>query len=116
MRPILALKSCLYKVRFGNYTNREDAVSVAEILKSMGVIEDFYIINPEEYAVAKSSSRGRPTCGMKLVKAAKTFIGVPISGWYVSGRRVRLQRSDHDRLSVERSEPAPDIGGTVLCG
>ena len=70
-------KTGLYKVRFGNYANREDAVSVAEILKSMGVIEDFYIMNPEEYAVAKSVVKGEAYLRDELVKAAKSFIGVP---------------------------------------
>ncbi len=70
-------KTGLYKVRFGNYANREDAVSVAEILKSMGVIGDFYIVNPEEYAVAKSGVKGESYLRDELVKAAKTFIGVP---------------------------------------
>jgi len=67
----------LYKVRFGNYTQREDALSVAEILKSMGVIEDFYIVNPEEYAVAQVDVKGRAYLRDELVKAAQTFIGVP---------------------------------------
>jgi hypothetical protein len=67
----------LYKVRFGNYAKREDAASVAEILKSMGVIGDFYIVNPEEYAVTKSKIKGNAYLRDELVKAAKTFIGVP---------------------------------------
>jgi hypothetical protein len=67
----------LYKVRFGNYAKREDAASVAEILKSMGVIGDYYIINPEEYAVTKSKIKGSAYLRDELVKAAKTFIGVP---------------------------------------
>jgi cell wall-associated NlpC family hydrolase len=70
-------KTGLYKVRFGNYVNRDDAVSVAEILKSMNVIEDFYVINPEDYAIAKSGVRGEAYLREELVKAAKTFIGVP---------------------------------------
>ena len=67
----------LYKVRFGNYAQREDALSVAEILKSMGVIEDFYIINPEDYSVAKSVVKGEAYLREELVKAAQTFVGVP---------------------------------------
>jgi cell wall-associated NlpC family hydrolase len=67
----------LYKVQFGNYAEREDALSVAEILKSMGVIEDFYIVNPEEYAVAKSAVKGQAYLREELAKAAQTFVGVP---------------------------------------
>lgn len=67
----------LYKVRFGNYDKREDALSAAQILKSMGVIGDFYIVNPEEYAVTKSTIKGEAYLRDELVKAAKSFIGVP---------------------------------------
>lgn len=70
-------KTGLYKVRFGNYTRREDAVSVAEILKSMGVIGDFYIVTPESYAVTQSKVKGEAYLRGELVKAAKSFIGVP---------------------------------------
>ena len=66
-----------YKVRFGNYANREDAVSVAEILKSMGVIGDFYIVTPESYAVTQSKVKGEDYLRAELVKAARSFIGVP---------------------------------------
>jgi hypothetical protein len=67
----------LYKVRFGNYAKREDALSVAQILKSMGVIDDFYVVNPEDYAVAVSWTRGEAYLRDELIKSAKTFIGVP---------------------------------------
>ena len=72
-----AAKTGLYKVRFGNYARREDAVSVAEILKSMGVIGDFYIVTPESYAVTQSKVKGEAFLRAELVKAAKSFIGVP---------------------------------------
>jgi len=70
-------KTGLYKVRFGNYSCREDAASVGEILKSMGVIEDFYIVNPEDYAVARIKTMGEAYLREELVKAARTFIGIP---------------------------------------
>ena len=70
-------KTGLYKVRFGNYTQREDAVTTAEILQSMGVIEDFYIVNPEDSAVAKAVVKGPAYLRGELVKTALTFVGIP---------------------------------------
>lgn len=67
----------LYKVRFGNYKNREDAFSVAAILKSMGVIDDFYVIAPEEYAISQKEIKGISYLRGEVVKAAASFIGVP---------------------------------------
>ncbi|MCX7982725.1 MAG: NlpC/P60 family protein [Syntrophales bacterium] len=67
----------LYKVRFGNYKKKEDAFSVAAILKSMGVIGDFYVMVPEEYAVSQKEVRGMTYLREEIVKTAYTFLGVP---------------------------------------
>ncbi len=67
----------LYKVRFGNFTEREDAVIVAAILKSMKVIEDFYVVMPEDYALSKREAKGVSYIREEIVKTAHSFIGVP---------------------------------------
>jgi hypothetical protein len=67
----------LYKVRFGNFLSSEDAHREAVLLKAMGVIDGFYIVNPTEYSIAKGQKYGHSYVRSELVKTAKTFIGVP---------------------------------------
>lgn len=67
----------LYKVRFGNFTTRESARSRAEVLRATGVIDDFYIVSPDQYAVAKEPSRGTFYLRGEIVRTARSFIGVP---------------------------------------
>ncbi len=67
----------LYKVRFGNYSSRETAVKMALSLKDRGVIEEFYIVFPEEYAAAKQKQLGSDYIRDSLVRTAHDFIGVP---------------------------------------
>lgn len=70
-------KERLYKVRFGNFTTRESARSRAETLKTAGVIDEYYIVSPDEYAVAKQPTYGTPYLRREIVKTAQSFIGVP---------------------------------------
>jgi hypothetical protein len=69
----------LFKVRFGNFTTKEAAKLRAMTLKDAGVIEDFYIVKPEEYSVALAQKRKDSADFIRdaLVKTAKDFIGVP---------------------------------------
>jgi hypothetical protein len=69
----------LFKVRFGNFTTKESARQRAVSLKEAGVIEEFYIVKPEEYSVALSRQRENSIDYIRnsLVKTAKDFIGVP---------------------------------------
>ena len=61
--------SGLYKVRFGNFPSRTAAVRKAEKLLSAGIINDFYIVRPENYS--KDDLRE------KIIQTADNFIGVP---------------------------------------
>ena len=70
-------KKGLYKVRFGNFLSGEDACKEAVILKAMGVIDDFYIVSPGEYAIAKERKYGKNYLRNELATTANTFIGVP---------------------------------------
>jgi cell wall-associated NlpC family hydrolase len=67
----------LYKVRFGNYSSKAAARQKAESLKSSGVIDEFYIVNPDEYAVARQTKYGDMYIREELIKTAESFVGVP---------------------------------------
>jgi cell wall-associated NlpC family hydrolase len=67
----------LYKVRFGNFTTRQEARNRAEELRGSGVIGEFYIVSPEEYAVAQRDARGEAFVREELVRTARSFIGLP---------------------------------------
>jgi cell wall-associated NlpC family hydrolase len=67
----------LYKVRFGNYPSKAVASQKAESLKSSGLIDEFYVVNPDEYAVAKQQKYGDMYIREELIKTAESFVGVP---------------------------------------
>lgn len=67
----------LFKVRFGNFATREMARQRAQQLKDAGVIEEFYIVQPDDYAVSKRKRYGTSYLREALVKTARDFIGVP---------------------------------------
>ena len=72
-----AAKTGLFKVRIGNFPSRESARNQAEALQLLGLIEDYYLVAPEEYAVAKAGELGEDYLRREIVKAAHSFIGVP---------------------------------------
>jgi cell wall-associated NlpC family hydrolase len=67
----------LFKVRFGNFTTKEKARQRAQSLKGAKVIEEFYIVQPEDYSVARQKKYGTNYLREALVKTAQDFIGVP---------------------------------------
>jgi cell wall-associated NlpC family hydrolase len=69
--------SGLFKVRFGNFPAKEMARQKALSLKNSGVIDDYYILSPEEYATAGQKRYGIDYLRESLVKTARDFIGVP---------------------------------------
>ena len=70
-------KEGLYKVRFGSFESRELARREAEILRAMGVINEFYIVRPDDYSITKSQQYGESYFRDEIVKTAGSFIGVP---------------------------------------
>jgi len=70
-------KKGLYKVRFGNFPSRENARKRAETLQSTGIIDEFYIVRPDEYSVAKEEKYGATYLRGEIVKTANSFRGVP---------------------------------------
>lgn len=67
----------LFKVRFGNFPSKEQARARATALVEARVIEEFYIVQPEEYAAAREKRYGTDYLRESLVKTAKDFLGVP---------------------------------------
>ena len=70
-------KKGLYKVRFGNFTTKESARARAEEIRQAGIIEEFYIVSPEEYPMARRAELGEAYLREELVRSAQSFLGVP---------------------------------------
>ena len=70
-------KSGLFKVRFGDFATREEALTRAQALVSSGIIEVYYIVSPDEYPTAKSGYLDRATLRINLVETAENYIGIP---------------------------------------
>lgn len=69
--------SGLYKVRFENFRVEQTARSRAENLKRAGIIDEFYIVSPEDYAAASDYRDGNAQLREKIVGTARRYIGVP---------------------------------------
>jgi hypothetical protein len=67
----------LYKVRFGNFPTRELARTRAEEIRAAGIIEEFYLVAPEEYPAARREELGEAYLREELVRSARSFLGVP---------------------------------------
>lgn len=69
--------SGLYKVRFGNYQERREALAEAVKLRNAGVIADFYIVTPQEYAIARIDQAHTSDLRDELVQTALRYLGIP---------------------------------------
>lgn len=69
--------SGLYKVRFGNYKERREAQAEAIKLREQGVIADFYIVTPQEYAIASLDQAHSGELREVLVQTALRYLGIP---------------------------------------
>lgn len=72
-------ESGLYKVCFGDFPSRDAALQKAECLLSEAVIEDYFIVRPEDYAVSKQNTFGEAYLRDQLAATAESFIGVEYS-------------------------------------
>ncbi|BCR04147.1 peptidoglycan-binding protein [Desulfuromonas versatilis] len=70
-------ESGLYKVRFGNHPSYAAARSEAEGLRARGLIAEFFIVAPEEYAAKRIQLSGSGDLREELVRTALRFIGTP---------------------------------------
>lgn len=70
-------ESGLYKVRFGNHADYGPAREEAEKLQAQGLIGNFFIVYPEQYAAARIQRTGKGNLRSELVRTARQFIGTP---------------------------------------
>lgn len=68
-------RSGLYRVRFGDFPTREPAVREAERLRRQNLVDDYFIVRPEDHPVHRLSL---PGAGLreKLAATAASFLGV----------------------------------------
>jgi len=69
-------QSGLYKVRIGNYQTIDTARRKAQNLKTAGIINEYYLIGPDNYAAAARGRNDRELLRKEIVKTANQFIGV----------------------------------------
>jgi hypothetical protein len=69
--------SGLYKVRFGDFHSRKTAQLKAQRLAASGIIDEYYIVSPEEYSVAKRIKYGEQYLRNAIVATAQRFLGLP---------------------------------------
>ena len=67
--------SGLYKVRFENFRTKQAARSRAMDLQRRGIIDDFYIVEPNAYAA--NAREGNVHLREQIVRTAGRYIGVP---------------------------------------
>jgi len=70
-------KSGLFKVRFGDFASQEEALGRARSLVTAGIIQEYYIVSPDEYPGGKSRSVDRSILRSYLVETAENYIGIP---------------------------------------
>jgi hypothetical protein len=69
-----------FKVRFGNFSTKDLAKKRALELIDAKVIEEFYIVRPEDYSVARQKQYGADYLRESIVTTARIFSVFPISG------------------------------------
>lgn len=67
----------LFKVRFGDYRRKEDALARAEALAAAGAIDVYYIVGPDQHTVSGSRRYGNDQLRIRLVHTARRYIGLP---------------------------------------
>jgi hypothetical protein len=70
-------ESGLYKVRFGNYASQKVARDRAENLKAAGIIEEYYLVGPKDFAALSWQPGDNEHLRNEIVRTAKQYIGVP---------------------------------------
>jgi cell wall-associated NlpC family hydrolase len=70
-------ESGLFKVRIGDFQTRQEALQKARHLVDQGLVDSYYIVSPEEYALARSRILGANLLRQEIVKTAMGFIGLP---------------------------------------
>jgi cell wall-associated NlpC family hydrolase len=69
-------QSGLYKVRLGNYRSIDTARLNAENLKAAGIIDEYYLIGPNDYAAATHGFNNKEHLRKEIVRTANQYIGI----------------------------------------
>lgn len=118
-------ESGLYKVRFGDHPDYATARGEAEQLRAQGLIGEFFIVRPEEYAAARIAQSRQGDLRRELVATARRFLGVPYcwggesaeSGFDCSGltmvtyrlNGLNLPRNSRWQFGAGRSVPKEEL-------
>jgi len=102
----------LFKVRFGDFRDRETARKRAELLKANGVIEAYYLVAPETQAAARRPQTGEAPLREELVRTARGYLGLPYlwggttpeAGFDCSGLAMAVYRMNGLRLPRSSGE------------
>lgn len=70
-------ESGFYKVRFGDHADYATARAEAERFQAQGLIDNFFIVIPDDYPIARIKRSGKGDLRAELVTTAKRFLGVP---------------------------------------
>lgn len=70
-------KTGIYKVRFGDYTSKQAARAKAETVRAAGIIHEYYLVSPHDYAVVRQRKYGGSYLRNEIVETARRFIGLP---------------------------------------
>jgi cell wall-associated NlpC family hydrolase len=114
-------ESGFYKVRIGNFPSREDAVEAAERLKTARIIEEYFLVAPEDYPAAHYDTAEADRLRQEIIRTAKRFIGVPykwggettVSGFDCSGLTMvvyQLNGLELPRTSVDQWQAGRPVG------
>lgn len=117
----------MYKVRFGNYQSLEIAKSKAQRYQKQGLIDEFFILSPQKYAINKNNipkQKKSKNIRDDLVESAHDYLGVPYkwggtseSGFDCSGltRAVyRLNGISLPRTSFDQYDDGTSISKSKL--
>ena len=70
-------KTGLYKVRFGDFPSKESACRKAENLLALRIIDEYYIVGPEDYPKPRDRRKATTHLRNEIVTTARSFVGVP---------------------------------------
>ena len=70
-------KTGIYKVRFGDFPSKATARAAAETIRASGIIHEYYLVSPHDYAAVKQRKYGRSYLRNEIVETASRFIGLP---------------------------------------
>jgi len=118
-------ESGLYKVRLGDFPTRQDALVRARSLVEEGLVDVYYVVGPEDYALARSRIYGTGMLREEIVRTARSFIGLPYQwggespeeGFDCSGltkaayqlNGLNIPRSSKGQFERGRSVPLEDV-------